>query len=143
MGLEYPVQLSSVAAQILLLHGSPRGLSSTEIQVLGFYTDLIMQDIEDGTPVDTGFLRDGWEVELRTTSGDIGFTIVNDVDYASFAHRKGETDPVWMTLIPESIASHQAAMLAGMEKAIRATEAGIDRRNAAAIRRATLTMRPR
>lgn len=125
-GILYPVRLMSIELQIRAT-GRVRGLSAIEIGALRYWSDVIMEDIEDGTPVDTGFLRDSWEVELHTDADLIGFDIINDADYADYVHPKGDPAPLWTTLIPEVIARHRTDMLRDLSATVRRTEEAMQR----------------
>lgn len=124
VGVEYPVQLRTVMAAIVQLHGSARGLSATEVEVLADHAGAIVDAIADAWPVDTSTSRDAWTDILHTTAGNIGFDLVNDVYYVEFVHRAGEPaiPPLWETLLPETIQAMAPAMNADLIAAVAETE---------------------
>ena len=106
------------------LHGAPRGLSTTEIAVLDEHAGRIVDAIADAWPVDTSTSRDAWTHLLETTAGNVAITLINDVDYAEYVHHKGEgPDPLWETLLPETVKAAAPALNADMRAAIEETEA--------------------
>lgn len=124
-GVEQPILLPSIEAYIVERHGSPRGLSADEIELLGELADGIVEQIADGWPVDTSTSRDTWEAFVE--EDPLGFTIVNDTDYVEWVHLAG-TDPeppLWETLIPDVWEANRDAVVDAMRRAIDITEADI------------------
>jgi hypothetical protein len=118
------IPLKTVMAAIVRLHGSVRGLSTTETAILDAHAGAIVDDIADQWPVDTSTSRDAWTHILDNSAGNVGFTLINDVEYAEFVHRAGEgPDPLYETLLPEVVRAHAADLNADMIDAIRETEA--------------------
>ena len=138
MGVEYPVKLRTVMAEIRRLHGSDRGLSSSEIDVLAAHTGAIVDAVADAWPVDTSTSRDAWVDVLHTTAGNVGFDLVNDVYYAEYVHYAGESPdpPLWETLLPETVQAMAPALNADLLGAIAETEHRYQRYVAAGEKRA-------
>jgi len=82
----YPVLLQSIATYLLQSHGKPRSLTAKEVGILRDYADLIVEDIQDAWPVDTGTSRDAWGYELHVHYPQIGFDLENDADHVTFVH---------------------------------------------------------
>lgn len=124
VGVEYPVRLRTVMAAIVRLHGAPRGLSATEVEVLADHAGAIVDAIADAWPVDTSTSRDAWTDILYTSAGNVGFDIVNDVYYVEYVHRAGEPaiPPLWETLLPETVAAMAPDMNADLIAAVAETE---------------------
>ena len=143
--LRYPILLQSIAIYLFQTHGRPRSLSVREIRILRDYADLIVEGIQDEWPVDTGTSRDAWGYELHVHYPKIGFDLENDADHATFIHRRGETSPLYETLIPEVVARYADDLRLELMAVINAAEVNRREKEAqrmeAARRSATLTGR--
>lgn len=124
-GVEQTIILPSVEAYIVEAHGSARGLSSAEINVLAEWADTIAAEIADAWPVDTSTSRDMWMAHIE--QDPIAIFVYNDVDYVEWVHYAGGSadDPLWEALIPEVWDRNRALVIAAMRDAIDATEAEI------------------
>lgn len=124
-GVEQPIRLPSVEAYVVAVHGSPRGLSADEIEVLAEWADVVVAEIADAWPVDTSTSRDMWASYV--TEDPLGFVVYNDVDYVEWVHEAGTPadPPLWETLIPEVWERNRDLVAAAMRAAIDQTEADI------------------
>jgi len=93
------------------------------------FAGLIVDDIQEAWPVDTGLSRLAFDWVLLSQVGTVGFDIINDVDYVEFIHRAGDATrtPLWTTVIPAVIQGWAPRMLAALRRAIDRTEAGLRR----------------
>ena len=122
-GIVYPVRLTSIATYLLQSHGRGRSLTATEIGILRDTADLIVEEIQDQWPVDTGTSRDAWEYDLHVHYPDIGFDLVNEMDYAPYVSRAGDGGgPLFETLVPEVVMRHADALRVELMTAINAAE---------------------
>jgi hypothetical protein len=142
MGLEIPVRLQSIEAYIIAQHYGFRYLELNEIQTLDQWAGDIVQTIEDEWPVDTSTSRDAFSYTLME-SGEVGFTILNDVDYVEYIHRKGTPSiaeggtPLYAELIPQVIAQYREGMLQAMRDAVDVSEAALQAQPAPKPKRGT------
>lgn len=130
MGLEIPVRLQSIEQYIIQQHHGFRYLELNEIQTLDQWAGDIVQTIEDEWPVDTSTSRDAFSYTLME-GGDVGFTILNDVDYVEYIHRKGTPSiaeggtPLYAELIPQVIQQYKEGMLQALRDAVDVSEAAL------------------
>ena len=142
MGLEIPVRLQSIEAYIIAQHHGFRYLELNEIQTLDQWAGDIVQTIEDEWPVDTSTSRDALSYTLME-GGEVGFTILNDVDYVEYIHRKGTPSiaeggtPLYAELIPQVIAQYRDGMLQAMRDAVDVSEAALQAQPAPKPKRGT------
>ncbi len=131
-GIRYPVHLSSVETYIRAVNGAPRGLTADESDIVFEYASQITSDIEDAWPVDTSTSRDAWSFEVNGSAGEIGFTLENDVDYASYVHLAGTPPepPLWETLLPATIQSYAGNLLRDLRTEIAAGQRRITQNKA-------------
>lgn len=128
MGLEIPVRLQSIEQYIIQKHNGFRYLELNEIQTLDQWAGDIVQTIEDEWPVDTSTSRDAFSYTLME-GGEVGFTILNDVDYVEYIHRKGTPSiaeggtPLYAELIPQVIQQYKEGMLQALRDAVDVSEA--------------------
>lgn len=128
MGLEIPVRLQSIEQYIIQKHNGFRYLELNEIQTLDQWAGDIVQTIEDEWPVDTSTSRDAFSYTLMEV-GEVGFTILNDVDYVEYIHRKGTPSiaeggtPLYAELIPQVIQQYKEGMLQALRDAVDVSEA--------------------
>ena len=127
MGIRVPIRLKSIEAYIVAVHGSARGLATTEIRILNRWAGDMVTEIEDAWPVDTSTSRDGFDYAVEERPGWIGIVIENDVDYVQYVHYAGESadEPLWETLIPSVFEANKGGLLAALRTEIARTEAFI------------------
>lgn len=119
-----PVRLREVEAYLRRVHGGPRELGVDELDVLDRHAEAVVLAIEDQWPVDTSTSRDAFTYTVQGHAGEVGYTIENDVDYAQYVHRAGESpdSPLWRTLIPDEVRADAPGLNADMRRAIDQTE---------------------
>ena len=130
VNVEAKLRLPAIESAVLRAHGSQRALTPDEEDVLNQYGELILAYIEAGWPVDTGTSQDSWTIHADVSPGEYGYTVANEMYYASFVHRKGEGSPedgLWRHLIPEAFDAYKAALIADLQRVIVATEARMAR----------------
>lgn len=68
----------------------------------------LLAETKDRTPVDSGYLRKSWRITkvYRLSSGNLGFVLMNDADYASYVenghtnrNREGWVEGYYMATI--------------------------------------------
>lgn len=102
--------------------GMVKAYNSFEDFLLDFLTKeakWLEGETKDHTPVDKGYLRSRWRVTKvrRLSSGNLGFLLINDADYASYVenghttrNRKGWVEGYYMATISiEKLRYHMPA----------------------------------
>lgn len=134
-GIVYPIRLQSIDALITVAHGRPRSLTAAETATLRDYADLIIEDIQDRWPVDTGTSRDGWTYELYNHPPGIGFDLINEVEYSPYVSAAGDRgQPAYEILIPWAVGRHAPDLRAELTRQINAEEQRRRDREARAVR---------
>jgi hypothetical protein len=109
--LTFPIRLQSIDLLLLTEHGSPRSLTARETSTLRDYADLIVEEIQEAWPVDTGTSRDAWGYELYNHPPGIGFDITNDMEYAAYVCEVGRPGvPIYTSLVPTVVQRHAVAL---------------------------------
>lgn len=109
--LTFPIRLQSIDLLILTEHGSPRSLTARETATLRDYADLIVEEIQDAWPVDTGTSRDAWGYELHNHPPGIGFDLTNEMEYAAYVCEVGRPGiPIYTSLLPAVVMRHADAL---------------------------------
>ena len=121
-GADITTHLQSIERFIVMVHGSPRQLSLSEILVMQAHVDAMLDEIVAGWPVDTSSSRDAWTYTTNSVVGDVSFTLDNRVEYVEFVHFAGDPTLLIDGFVPDVIDAHLPAMLADMKAEILATE---------------------
>lgn len=106
------------------------GMVKAYADLESFLTDFLLEEArwlegetKDHTPVKTGNLRGRWRITrvYKLSSGNLGFVLINDADYASYVedghtnrNREGWVEGYYMATI--SIEKLQSRMPAGFNK---------------------------
>ena len=129
MGISMPVRLRTVEDYIVSRHGFMRQLTLAEFNVLRAILDDLVEQIQENWPIDTGLSMTAFEWTIQSTPELIGFTILNDVDYVEFIHRRGTSPdpPLWLTLIPALLSAYKGRINTALIVAVDRTEGHIRR----------------
>jgi hypothetical protein len=132
MNVEAKLALPEIESYVLAKHGRKRALTPAEEDVLARWGEEVRAYVVAGWPVDTGTSADAWEVEADVSPGRYGLLVSNEMDYASFVHRKGGTpeDDLWIELIREAWATAKPLLVTELKLAIDRTEATLQARAA-------------
>lgn len=124
MAVEVPIRLTSLEEHIIAEHGEERSLTPSEEDLLVDLAVIIRREIQRQWPVDTGFSRDRWSVEVRTDFGRMGFVIRNDAFYVEYIHRAGDItkDPLWDDVIRSVFAESVVPSVDELKREVNATE---------------------
>lgn len=124
------IKLEEIDAYIKEKHGTPRGLTLAESDVLRKWTNEIVDVIKLNWPVRTGTSRAAWSAYTKPGPG-IEIIITNSMYYSSWVTRKGtptvavagEGAAWWRKLVPRVWRAAKPITFKELKKAIDKTEA--------------------
>ena len=121
--------LPSLDAYITAVHGEPRALIPDEVAILAAWGAGIVAFIRARWPVDTGTSRDNWTFEVNPSPGEMAIIVENEMYYAEFVYRKGDSSktPLWSKLIREAWERAKEPLLVDAKAAIDANERRFER----------------
>ena len=124
------IKLQSIDRFIKRKHGSYRGLTIQESNILNQYISDMTLAIESQWPILTGYSIVRWTWRNESIVGDTIFYLENKAGYADWVHPKGVKRSnwrwlgraLWQDLLPEVFNEFKTGLIADLKKEIERTE---------------------